>query len=126
MAVLTLGEHFGQGLMQIKDIAASKDIPRQYLEQIFNRLVNGGIVRSVRGKKGGYQLADEPTKITVLNVIEILEGGIQLAPESGSPPDAIHELFQQTEKKLRDNLDISLSDLISKQQQLRQNVMFHI
>lgn len=126
LAVLALGENHGGGLVQIKDIASSKNIPRQYLEQIFNRLVNAGIVSSVRGKKGGYQLAQDPEKVTVLDLIDILEGGVQLSGDSTSGLDAINELFKQAEEKLRKDFSITLADLILRQQALLENVMYHI
>ncbi|MFN2366690.1 MAG: Rrf2 family transcriptional regulator, partial [Desulfurivibrionaceae bacterium] len=52
-AVLALAENEGRGLLQIREIARLKNIPRHYLEQIFNQLGKAGIIRSVRGKNGG-------------------------------------------------------------------------
>ena len=125
-AVLALGEHYGRGLLQIKDIAQAKQIPRQYLEQIFNRLVNASIVSSVRGKKGGYQLAKDPSNITVLDLIDILEGGVQLTDGTDREVDALFNLFDGIEKKIKKDMDINLSDLILEQQRLQENVMYHI
>jgi len=125
LAVLALGENYGGGLMQIKEISATKNIPRQYLEQIFNRLVNAGVVSSVRGKKGGYSLTNPPEKVSVLDLIEVLEGGIQLTSESNGV-DAVNELFKQTESKLKTDLSITLAELIIRQQTLQANVMYHI
>ncbi len=45
-----------------------------FLEQILVKLRRGGIVRSVRGKKGGYVLAASPREISLLNIIEAIEG----------------------------------------------------
>ena len=126
LAVLALGENHGGGLMQIKDIASAKNIPRQYLEQIFNRLVNAGVVSSVRGKKGGYTLTQSPDKVTVLDLIEVLEGGIQLSGDPNASLDAINELFKGTEEKLKRDFSITLAELIVRQQALLSNVMYHI
>ena len=112
--------------MQIKDIAAAKNIPRQYLEQIFNRLVNAGVVSSVRGKKGGYVLAQDPAKVSVLDLVDVLEGGVQLSGDSTSGLDAINELFKKAEEKLKQDFSITLADLILRQQALLENVMYHI
>ncbi len=125
-AILALGEHHGRGLMQIKDIAQSRQIPRQYLEQIFNRLVNAGIVASVRGKKGGYRLAREPSQITLLELIDVLEGGIQLTDGTDREIDAVFNLFNEIENKLKAELEITLANLITEQQRLQANVMYHI
>ncbi|OGG94735.1 MAG: hypothetical protein A2527_05930 [Candidatus Lambdaproteobacteria bacterium RIFOXYD2_FULL_50_16] len=125
LAVLALGENHGGGLMQIKDIATAKNVPRQYLEQIFNRLVNAGIVNSVRGKKGGYRLAHSPEKITIFDLVEVLEGGVQLVGIN-EPQDAVSELFGRAQVSLKKTFEITLADLIVRQQALLENVMFHI
>jgi Rrf2 family protein len=128
-ALLALAEHYGRGLLQIRDIAARKEIPPQYLEQIFNRLLKAGIVRSVRGSKGGYELADDPARVSVLAVIEVLEGGIALVPVSslrGGTVGAIDELFGRAEKKLRTQLDVSLAALLLRQQALGDALIYHI
>jgi Rrf2 family transcriptional regulator, cysteine metabolism repressor len=129
-ALLTLAEHYGRGLLQIRDIAARKEIPPQYLEQIFNRLLKAGIVRSVRGSKGGYELADDPARVSVLVVIEVLEGGIALVPASNGGANgavgAIDELFGLAEQGLRTRLDVSLGSLLLRQQALRDALIYHI
>jgi Rrf2 family protein len=125
-ALLALAEFYNSGLLQIKDIASRCDIPHQYLEQIFNRLGKTGIIKSTRGKKGGYELAKPPEKITVLNIVNALEGDIEFAPNSNSSNDVIVELFQEAEYKLKEVLSVSLADLVSKQQSLRKNVTYSI
>lgn len=125
-ALLALTESYDVGLMQLKDISAGRNIPHQYLEQIFNRLSKAGIVSSVRGKNGGYRLARAPSKITVLDIINVLEGGIELvsAPEDSS--DAILELFHKAEAKLEGLFKVSLADLASRQQSLHHHITYHI
>ena len=125
-ALLALAEFYNSGLLQIKDIASRCDIPHQYLEQIFNRLGKTGIIKSTRGKKGGYELAKPPEQITVLHIVNALEGDIEFAPNSNSSNDVIVELFQEAEDKLKEVLSVSLADLVSKQQALRKNVTYSI
>jgi Rrf2 family protein len=125
-ALLALAEFYNSGLLQIKDIASRCDIPHQYLEQIFNRLGKTGIIKSTRGKKGGYELAKPPEKITVLHIVNALEGDIEFAPNSNSSNDVVVELFQEAEYKLKEVLSVSLADLVSKQQSLRKNVTYSI
>ncbi|GAB4340711.1 MAG: RrF2 family transcriptional regulator [Desulfobulbaceae bacterium] len=112
LAVLTLAEHHGGGLLQIKDIAASRDIPSQYLGQICNLLVKADIIRSVRGKRGGYELARDPSRITVLELVEVLDGEIQLTSRDAQLDDVLRELFASAEQKLRDTFQVSLADLL--------------
>jgi Rrf2 family cysteine metabolism transcriptional repressor len=125
-AVLALAESFDQGLLSIKEIAAQQNIPRQYLEQIFNRLGKANIVRSVRGKQGGYRLARPPAYITVAEIVTLLEGGLDFTIGPSGPEDAITALFRRAEEKLLQVLDVSLADLLSQQQRLRNVPMYTI
>lgn len=58
----------------IHDIATSERIPLKFLEQILLALKNGGILRSKRGVGGGYQLQKPPTKITLGEIITLIDG----------------------------------------------------
>lgn len=64
--------------VQVKDIAERQDIPKDYLSLIMVDLRKGGIVESVRGPRGGYRLSRQPAEISMGEVLEILEGPIQL------------------------------------------------
>lgn len=125
-ALLALAEFYNSGLLQIKDIASRCDIPHQFLEQIFNRLGKAGIIKSTRGKNGGYELAKPPGQITVLDIVNGLEGDIEFVAKSNEKNDAIVELFQVAEKNLKEILSVSLAELIAKQQALNQNVIYNI
>ncbi|WP_084955531.1 RrF2 family transcriptional regulator [Thermoactinospora rubra] len=62
------------GPVHAEQIAATQGIPRRFLDNILLQLRRAGIVRSARGPEGGYWLAREPEKITLAEVIEIVEG----------------------------------------------------
>ncbi len=125
-ATLFLAEHFDQGRLTNKEIAASCDIPRQYLEQIFNQLGRAEIIRSVRGKYGGYQLARSPGKISVVEIVTALEGNIELAPENNNPADVIHDLLKEAEQALNEAFSLSLSELAERSTKKRQVLNFII
>ena len=125
-ALLELAEFYNSGLLQIKDIASRCDIPHQFLEQIFNRLGKADIVKSTRGKNGGYELAKPPEQITVLHIINALEGDIAFVSKSGEKNDVIVELFRAAEKNVKEVLSASLAELVAKQQTLRKNVIYDI
>ncbi len=59
--------------VQIKDIAARQQIPQRYLEQIFHKLKQAKVVKSVRGPGGGYLLSKDPAKITVAEIIRAMK-----------------------------------------------------
>ena len=126
LATLSLAEHYGQGLLQIKDISNQKNIPLQYLGQIFNLLVKADIINSVRGKNGGYKLSRNPSVITVLQIIEVLGGGIELVEKENVTDDAIQELLHLAESKLREVFNVSLADLLSRQQEKEHILLFDI
>jgi Rrf2 family protein len=125
-ALLALAEFYNSGRLSIKDIASRCDIPHQFLEQIFNRLGKAGIIKSTRGKNGGYELATPPEQITVLHIVNALEGDIEFVSKSEDKNDVIVELFHEAEKKLQNILSISLAALVAKQQTLRKNVIYDI
>jgi Rrf2 family protein len=66
----------------IGEIAKARDIPVQFLEGLFATLRRAGILQSQRGVKGGYSFARPPAEITVLEVVERLEG--ELGTDAGA------------------------------------------
>lgn len=72
--ILDLSLHFGKGVAQIKDISKRQDIPEKFLEQIITALKGAGLVKTVRGPKGGVMLARPPSEITMGEVIRLMEG----------------------------------------------------
>ena len=60
----------------IAELARRRDIPVQFLEQLFATLRRAGILRSQRGVKGGYSFARPAGDITVLDIVEVLEGSV--------------------------------------------------
>ena len=75
LALLELAQHYSDGqVLRIKEIAAHQSIPDRYLEQLLATLRRQGLVRSQRGSKGGYFLARAPWQISLLDVIQAIEG----------------------------------------------------
>ena len=66
----------GEGPIPIGELARRRDIPVQFLEQLFATLRRAGLLKSQRGVKGGYRFARPPGEITVLEVVELLEGPV--------------------------------------------------
>lgn len=65
---------------QIADIAEGAAVPRKFLEQILLELKRRGLVHSVRGRHGGYQLGREPKDIDFAEIIRIIDGPLALSP----------------------------------------------
>ncbi len=78
--MLSLARHHAEGeeTVILRNISKEEDISIRYLEQIIIPLKNNKLVKSTRGAGGGYSLALDPSKIKLLQIIEILEGDISL------------------------------------------------
>ena len=76
--MLELAIQFGKGPIELKEISKRENISLKYLEQVITPLRSAGLVKSVRGSKGGYSLAKPPSEICLNDLVEILEGPINL------------------------------------------------
>ena len=76
--MLDLAQHYDENPVQIGEIAKRQDISVKYLEQLIIPLKKAHYINSVRGPKGGHVLAKPPQEITVGEIVELLEGGINL------------------------------------------------
>jgi|SRR5579884_2750380 len=73
-ALVELQRREGEAPVPIGELARRGEIPVQFLEQLFATLRRAGVLRSQRGVKGGYSFARPPAEITVLEVVELLDG----------------------------------------------------
>lgn len=75
-ALAELGRSSGGEPVPIGELAKRRQVPVQFLEQLFATLRRAGIVSSQRGVKGGYRFARDPATVTVLEVVELLDGPV--------------------------------------------------
>ena len=124
-AVFDIAYHGGRNGVQVKDIARRQEISPRYLEQIFQKLRDAGIITSKRGPQGGYSLAKKPQNIKVGEIIRITEGGLEpvfcVRPEkSGKHCDRIAEcvtrlIWKEAGEKLEDFFgSVTIGDLCEK------------
>ena len=122
-AMLALARAHGHGSTFLKEIVEREGLPGTYLEQLMVPLRKSGIVLAVRGAKGGYTLARSPAEISVLSILEALEGPLALADcpaGSGccSAPEtcALQELWAEGSQALNQIYGgISLAALLERQ-----------
>lgn len=81
-ALTELARAGGAGPVPLAELARRRDVPLQFLEQLFAVLRRAGILKSQRGVKGGYSFAREPSEVTVLEVVELLDGQVGAGAES--------------------------------------------
>jgi len=79
-ALIVLAEHASEEPLMIADIAERAGVPRKFLEQILLELRKRGILRSLRGRSGGYMLAKAPKDISFADIIRVTDGPLALAP----------------------------------------------
>lgn len=78
-AMVDLAIHFGVEPVSIKSISERQNISEYYLEQLFSPLRKANLIKSVRGAQGGYILSNPPDKITVAEIMKVLEGPVEIS-----------------------------------------------
>lgn len=116
-AVVDIAFHGAADPVQSQDIARRLGLPRRYLEQVMQQLVRAGILRGVRGPRGGYRLARERRRITVGEIIRVLarqEEGRAEPPSSSSAlgREVMAPLWRSIETEAMRRLDaVTIEDL---------------
>ncbi|WP_125154666.1 RrF2 family transcriptional regulator [Clostridium rectalis] len=78
-AMVDLAINYGKEPVSIKSIAERQNISEYYLEQLFSSLRRADLIKSIRGAQGGYILSKTPDEITVSDIMEVLEGPLDLS-----------------------------------------------
>ncbi len=123
-ALIDLANAYGENLVRIKDIVENRKISKSYLEQIFNRLSKFGVVKSVRGNRGGYELAKDPRTISLFEIIEILEGPLSISSDKGV--DVLNAVFEKLEEDIRKRFAMSLYEIAEEEKNLAGTLMYYI
>lgn len=121
-SILDLALKQSEGPIPLAGISERQDISLSYLEQLFARLRRQGLVRSVRGPGGGYQLGKDPAQISVAEVIEAVNETTDATRCQGAgdcqkgETCLTHHLWMDLSDQIRDFLgDITLADLVARQ-----------
>ena len=83
--MMDLARHFGEGPVMLREIAERQAISEKYLGQIIFQLRAANLIRSTRGAHGGYSLVKSPENITVKDIVEAVEGSINLVECVNAP-----------------------------------------
>ncbi|SNS05152.1 transcriptional regulator, BadM/Rrf2 family [Sphingomonas laterariae] len=79
-ALLHLGDRYGEGPVQLPEIAEAQNIPAKFLTVILSEMKRAGLVETLRGKEGGYWLARPPEEITYGEIVRLTRGSLALVP----------------------------------------------
>ena len=133
IAMMELASHFGSGEpVRIRRIAERHDVPPRFLVQILLQLKGAGLVASIRGAAGGYQLVKSPQEISLGQIMEVIEGSPEENGQtsSASPDSPAVKVLMKTwqdvaavERQMLQN--ISLAELLERAKE-QDEQMYHI
>jgi len=109
------------GLLLIAEMAEAQSVSESYLAKIFQRLARKGLVRSTRGKRGGFTLAKEPKEISVADIVRAVEADEPLYDCMdvgrrcrGRTDCLLRDVFERAERRMFSALEsTSLADLMT-------------
>jgi len=132
-AMLALADSPDGRPIQVRAISREHGIPVRFLEQIMASLKKAGLVRSVRGARGGYLLGGPPSAIRVSRVLQAVEGPIREEESAGDPaPPAtqvVRALWREAQDTVRAGFDATtLEELDKRKRDLEgaRSLMYHI
>jgi Rrf2 family transcriptional regulator, cysteine metabolism repressor len=127
--ILDLALQGGAARTQMKELAARQDIPLKFLEQIGLTLKKSGYIETVRGPKGGIRLAKAPGKITVGEIVRLIEGPTSpigcVCTTAHTPCDferrcAFKPMWQEVNNRINEVIDTTtFADLAKKTEQIQ-------
>lgn len=105
--------------MMIEELVRGTDLPKDFMAKIFQRLARAGILVSAKGRGGGFSLAKPPHEITLMQIVEVLEGPlcsdrcvVGLEKCNDHMPCPQHDLYKPIRQRLKDYLNTTtLADL---------------
>ncbi len=89
--MIDLAERYNSGCIAMKDVAERQGISKKYLEQVVSPLAQAGLLDVTRGQRGGFRLARPPHEITLAEVVDASERGIELLECLGCPSTCARE-----------------------------------
>ena len=120
-----LASRYGKGPLELHEIAKKENISLKYLEQVIIPLRTAGLVKSVRGARGGYSLGKPPAEICLKDLVEILEGPLTLVDCLGDPRRCersaacvTREIWSEVSEAIYDIFhSITLEDMVQRQKE---------
>ena len=114
--MIALAKNFSKGPISLRKIAKTRKLPFKYLEQVVIPLRESGLIEAKEGKGGGYFLKKKPEKVSVAEIVEILEGPVELGDCFGCPKATVcgqKDVWTEVGDKVRETIEgKTLADLI--------------
>ncbi|GIM27925.1 transcriptional regulator [Clostridium polyendosporum] len=128
-AMVDLAIHYGGAPVSIKTISQRQNISEYYLEQLFSPLRKAKLIKSIRGAQGGYVLSKGPKDITIAEIMEVLEGPIEISEcIDGVPCDNIDCCATRLLwKKIKNSIDevmesVTLQDIVNDYEEINAKI----
>ncbi len=131
--MLELALNYGKKPVFLRNIAKNEEISEKYLSQIIIPLKAKGLVTSFRGMNGGYVLAKPPSQINLREIVELLEGGLELLSCIGNPSTCsrvsicvTRDIWGLLGKRIVQTLDsVTLEDLVKSHNRKNEEAMMY-
>lgn len=124
-AIFELAIPSKQTSLPIRQIAKAQSIPEDYLRQLLVTLKKAGLIKSMRGKAGGYALARPAAEITVREIIEKLDGPLEL-PRTILKDRTLKSYLADRQKIIESAFDQTLEELIAERMRQAECIVYHI
>lgn len=123
IALTELARRDQGGPVPIVEISEARDIPLHVLEQLFSGLRRAGVLASQRGVKGGYSFLRTPSEVTLLEVVETVDGRLA----AGGDGAGIDGVWHQARQLLVGLLgDLTIADMVDEEERMSEAPMFYI
>ena len=109
-AMLDIAVYSSSENVTLKNVSERENISEKYLEQIFSALRKNGLVNSKKGAQGGYTLSKSMSKITVGDILRVLEGDLLVVQEDETEKDIMDKCIQ---KNIWDKLNSSINSIVN-------------
>lgn len=116
--LLDLAMYEGNSPRLIRDISESQQISEKYISRLIIALRRANMVRSTRGAKGGYRFSRKPSELTLLDIVEVMEGPLAIVDGihrsgTGNDQGATREIWERLNTEIRESMRrITLQDII--------------
>lgn len=137
MAAVDLAMQAGTTPVQAKSIARRQAIPSRFLEQVLHAMKKAGLVASQRGAQGGYVLSKKPSEVSVVEILEALDGPLLASIQNGRSPSRrsskpellLGKVWEQVHQAERHVLEAVTVEELAEQQRIieqQRTLMYHI
>jgi len=129
LALTELAQRGSAAPVPILEVAEARGIPLHFLEQLFAGLRRAGILQSQRGVKGGYSFRRPPPEVTILEVVETVDGRLSSPGPGGGPVEAMDSgsVWAEARATLAELLSsLTIADMVEREARIQAAPMFHI